>query len=1398
MRIRCAVTAIAGIALLAGAGRSIASPGCGGVFPAVADAAIREDAPDMPLGGEPGLQVSIVDGREARTLLSFDLDERIPAGAAIHRALLEVAMDRATPLPYAVGFHASMERWDEATVTWLTQPRTGPLWTTIHAGLESGTVRFDLTDQVASWIAGGSRRPGLVLVPPGPMEAAFLSREGGDPPRLVVACARPAPGRPFDGLLRDPAQQADLDRLRAKSSTPPKIRFDHGAVDFADFRLRAPAAFDTDNLTRALWFLGEFRGLLRLSDPAAELELARRSADGEHLFFRQIHAGIPVFPAEIGVHFNDGEIVGLGGGYAPEITAPSQPRIGRERAVALAAGEDVGAKSHAGDVLLRYVSPGLLGGGDPNTYLAWQVTFMDAGGSQIFVDAMSGAVVHTRPLARDAYDLSLNTGQTFPSMGGGWNICWWPTGADIEWFNENGQRPNTTPDQEGIDAFASIRTIYDYWRNTVGRDSWDGRGAQIALYVHVNLAGNAWWVGGCNIFEFDDGLATLDILGHEFTHGVTAHEAGLEYRNQSGALNESYSDLFGVLVDSANWTIGEGSTLPAQLVRTINDPPAGCGPPPGACDPDHMFAAVSGDGVGMTPACTTCNDGNDFGGVHNNSGIPNKAGSLIMAGGLHNGYSIRGLGRARAARLFHNVLANRLTSSSQFMNARNHSVAEANINFSPQERCDVQNAYASVGIGSGDADCDGIDDIFEADDDGDGIPDGTDNCPQVPNPGQTNTDTDTLGDACDPDLDNDTILNGSDNCPLVWNQPQTDTDGDGIGDNCDDGDLDGVIDMLDNCPFDPNPGREDFDQDSVGDVCDDDDDGDGAPDAGDNCVNLYNPTQSDTDGDRHGDACDNCPNDAGVFTEDWLDPDRDGLGNVCDPDDDGDGVLDQDDNCPTKYNPGQADFDFDGDGLVCDGFELNRIYEDISFWDNPRHVKWMPDLPIEIPVRICPGCPGPLLPNAFTTLIDIQMATEFSVRLVGADGLGVDSIAGPAAFHRVRLDPAPFGISRFDFSGILASKGGLSAAGAFPEVVAPDQTRYALELHPSPDTDIGVFWEISIRYHECYDADGDGAYDALDPACESLGPADCDDADPARAPGRAEVCDDRDNDCDGVVDGIATICGAGACASAGFCTGGFDSCAPGTGGVEVCDGADNDCDGVVDDVPPPTGVTLVTALEAQGQVLLAWDPVPDATGYDVVRGDLGALWVDGGDFAAATTGCAAHEHPDAFLVETLPLPPGGAAWYAVRATNCGGPGSYGTGGPPPGTPRDPMIDASPFSCADCPHDKCVPGGPLLGSCDPCAAPVCAVDPSCCTSAWTPACVDLVRSACGSAACPGSAGSCAHGLCVEGEAQSAGCDAPPEPASCVSAVCAADPYCCGGSWDAACVAEVTTICGLGCG
>ena len=157
-------------------------------------------------------------------------------------------------------------------------------------------------------------------------------------------------------------------------------------------------------------------------------------------------------------------------------------------------------------------------------------------------------------------------------------------------------------------------------------------------------------------------------------------------------------------------------------------------------------------------------------------------------------------------------------------------------------------------------------------------------------------------------------------------------------------------------------------------------------------------------------------------------------------------------------------------------------------------------------------------------------------------------------------------------------------------------------------------------------------------------------------------------------------------------------------------------------------------------------------------------------------------------------------YYLVVPHNYYGEGSYGVDSF--GSERPPAV----FNCLPqtigacmpaCGHSKCDQGFALDPACDSCAADICAVDPYCCNVFWDSFCVQEVRTICRSLACPESQGTCSHTLCSTGAPLTATCDAPPVSPSCVDAVCAVDPYCCGTAWDVICVGEVSSVCGYNC-
>jgi Zn-dependent metalloprotease len=192
-------------------------------------------------------------------------------------------------------------------------------------------------------------------------------------------------------------------------------------------------------------------------------------------------------------------------------------------------------------------------------------------------------------------------------------------------------------------AFEGLGHTRDFYKEVFDRDSLDGHGMRLNGYVHYDEEfNNAFWDGSHMVFGDGDGVLftdftkSLDVIAHELTHGVTEFAAGLEYHHQSGALNESMSDVFGSLVkqwvnqetaDQADWLIGADVFTPAidaDALRSMKAPGKAYNNEQFGRDPqpDHMskFRQLPNTRRG------------DWGGVHINSGIPNKAFHLTAIG----------------------------------------------------------------------------------------------------------------------------------------------------------------------------------------------------------------------------------------------------------------------------------------------------------------------------------------------------------------------------------------------------------------------------------------------------------------------------------------------------------------------------------------------------------------------------------------------------------------------------------------------------------------------------------------------------------------------------------------------------------------------------------------------
>lgn len=261
---------------------------------------------------------------------------------------------------------------------------------------------------------------------------------------------------------------------------------------------------------------------------------------------------------------------------------------------------------------------------------------------------------------------------------------------------------NAAKDEAALDCHHAAESTYDFYYDSLSHNSFDGAGSKMMQYVHYDQNYfNAFWTGSYSCYGDGtaDPLTYIDVVAHELTHGVTQYTAGLDYESESGALNESFSDIFGTVVEfnslgaaNSSWNIGARSFT----LRDMSNPLR-------FNNPDTYGGAAWTNTVGCIP-----DGGNDYCGVHNNSGVQNFWFYVLAHGDtgvndLKNPYSVIGIGMNKAARIAFKSLRDYLTPQSNFADARRGSVEAAIDLFgvNSQEVQSVMNAWYAVGVGKG-------------------------------------------------------------------------------------------------------------------------------------------------------------------------------------------------------------------------------------------------------------------------------------------------------------------------------------------------------------------------------------------------------------------------------------------------------------------------------------------------------------------------------------------------------------------------------------------------------------------------------------------------------------------------------------------------------------------------
>ncbi len=527
----------------------------------------------------------------------------------------------------------------------------------------------------------------------------------------LVAATGPAPVR---------AQRSVLTRATLTLTAP------------ADLRLWDPSL---DRMARG----GELR--LRRSD--ADPMIAGRTH--EHL--DQYFNGVPVYGADIARQIANGVTVSVFGTVYSNLELNVEPVLTTEGA-ADAIRRDSGVEL-GGPALPQLL---ILPDADRARLVYHAYAYSTEGAFEYFIDAVTGAIVDRRDAAqREAaigsgvgvlgdtkklsvfhaggvyltddplrppllrtYDMRENLTRTLSALNGLLFLGATDEGTDTD---------NTWTDPAVVDAHAYVGYVYDFYYRRFGRQGLDNRNGQLRSIVHPvsrsaaftqsssvlgSYYANAFFATGLDIMVFGEGLpanypsaqrwnylsGALDVVGHELTHGVTRYTSNLIYLNESGALNEAFSDMMGTAIEFFYQPPGGGPLQSDYLCAEDVVTPGGIrslANPIAYDDPDHYSRKVITNG--------------DNGGVHTNSAIASHAYYLAIEGGVNrtSGLSVTGVGfsnREQIEKVMYRAFTQLMPASATYAVARATTIQAARELYgegSPAERAIMQ-AWTAVGV----------------------------------------------------------------------------------------------------------------------------------------------------------------------------------------------------------------------------------------------------------------------------------------------------------------------------------------------------------------------------------------------------------------------------------------------------------------------------------------------------------------------------------------------------------------------------------------------------------------------------------------------------------------------------------------------------------------------------
>lgn len=426
--------------------------------------------------------------------------------------------------------------------------------------------------------------------------------------------------------------------------------------------------------SKALNFLEQNKAIFKIDEVDSNFKANTPETDSrglKRIVLEQTHQGVPVFDGKLIFHFNaKNELTAVNGNYISGIKLNATATVSANEANAIAIQEidnqDVnfsGVSLEAMSTTLYVFNKGLVKGHVDVNNLAYRIEVANKNDVReyVFIDAYSGQVVEQYTGMPHALNRVVYEGNT----------------ANVVW-QEGDVFPGALTIWQQNEVEASGHT-YHFFNNAFNYESYNNGGAQMrTINNNPNIScPNANWNG--YTANYCNGTATDDVIAHEWGHAYTEYTSGLIYAYQSGALNESFSDIWGETIDLLNgyeddddnhalrvscsssdrWRIGEDASAFGGAIRDMWNP------------------NCNGDPGKVTDFQYKCGDG-DAGGVHSNSGVPNRAYSLIVDGGSFNGYTVNGLGFTKAAHIFWRAQSQYLMATSNFESLADALEASAN------------------------------------------------------------------------------------------------------------------------------------------------------------------------------------------------------------------------------------------------------------------------------------------------------------------------------------------------------------------------------------------------------------------------------------------------------------------------------------------------------------------------------------------------------------------------------------------------------------------------------------------------------------------------------------------------------------------------------------------------